>query len=279
MAKRGLQEIGEVAKELRAKMEANGIKFPEAGAEVKPIRPAYSGYCRQGWDCQWCGGSGYYQLDVEPGHPQFGKLQRCPNVDISALPGFGRLGMHPKELEFDWAKLKVFKEITGVDQAVAAVQKAMADGHGWVYLYGSHGTAKSLIMKIAVALSIKSGKSAAYANMAKILGFMREAYDTQNPSGEAESRLDWLAGLEVLAIDEFDLISGTDWENNRRFQLMDERYNMAILQEPNVTLIASNRTPDQLPMWYADRIQDNRFAAVGLFGPSARRQMQSWDVG
>ena len=77
--------------------------------------------------------------------------------------------------------------------------------------------------------------------MAEILDHLREAFQSNSKVSES-SRLAWWAQLPVLAIDEFDRVRDTGYGQERRFVLMDRRYEGALRQE-NVTIMASNSDP------------------------------------
>jgi DNA replication protein DnaC len=215
---------------------------------------------------------------VSEDHPDFGKVHLCPNVDRWTLPAATRLGISRAEAE-NLAWSKVLDEGQAL-LAVEAVRKVIEHGRGWVYLYGGHGLAKTLILKIAVAEEIRLYRSfdCAYIRMAEILENLRGAYDADDPSTEAATRLDWWATIPLLAIDEFDRVRGTEYADEKRFVLMDRRYSEAIREydealRRSVTIIASNTDPMSLPSYLADRVLDGRFEVVRLTGESLRPGM------
>jgi hypothetical protein len=240
-------------------------------------------------DCPICHGKSW----VRDGG---GKLIRCPNVSGRArFPG-DRYGLTDAERGLAWDKVYRMKE---VETALAAVRQVMERGAGWVYLWGPPGLAKTLILKIAVARSLEECQEAAYTRMAQILDNMRMAYDASNPSSENQSRLDWWADLPLLAIDEFDRLRATEFAAERRFLLMDRRYESALrcgaaksrpssgyLQSYQaalnfgrrgaITLMAGNEDPALLDSYLYDRISDGRFHVVHLTGESLRPVM-GWE--
>ena len=123
-------------------------------------------------------------------------------------------------------------ETSSIGTAVAEIQQALARGYGWVYVYGGFGTGKTQVLKIAVAEALRARKTAAYVRMAEILDHLQE----------------------------------------RRFVLMDRRYEGALRQE-NVTIMASNSDPVNLPDYLYDRIRDGRFRVVSVSGKSMRPGM------
>lgn len=261
----------EKAKPIGQVLEALKPRFI-SGEKVESVS---SGLCKP--DCQVCGGIGYVRNDVPINHPDFGKLFLCPKIDVSKLPGADRYGLYPEELSsLEWGAIYPLQGSNSI-KASRAVRDVLSRGWGWVYLYGDHGQAKTLILKIAVAEALRNNQQAAYANMAEIMSHMRKAFDSKNPNYEAEARLEWWSRLPILAIDEFDRINSTEWAKEQRFLLMDDRQ-VAALRRQSVTLIASNAHPMELDSWYRDRILDGRFQAIELRGPSARLGMTEEDM-
>ncbi len=241
----------------------------ERAKEAKRRREAEAlGLCR--FDCGYCGGVGYIRVDIGDGLMSNYKVELCPNVNPFNV-GYGkRIGITEGEaanLNFEEVLL-----INGIGEAVEAVQITLARGFGMVYLYGSFGLGKTLILKTAVAQSLRMGRGreAAYTRMVDILDNLRAAFD--EPGGNEFARLNWWADLHTLCIDEFEKVRGTEYAEERRFSLLDERYEQAIRQE-GITIMASNTEPGSLPGYLSDRVQDGRFFVVELKGRSLRPGM------
>lgn len=225
-------------------------------------------------DCSICGGTGWLRTNLPVGHPEFGKLLMCPNGNLLRLPNAERYGLTPDESHtLDWADVL---DRGNILKAVRAIQLALERQYGWVYLWGDFGQGKTLALKIAVAYTLRNRQFAAYVRMASIVENLRAAFDSQDPSIEAERRLEWWTDLPVLAIDEVDRLRQTAYAAEQQFLLLDRRYEQALRQRA-VTLLAANISPDQLPGYLADRVLDGRFAIVRLAGASARLGMD-WDV-
>ena len=222
--------------------------------------------------CEICGGGGWVRFDLPREHPQFGKLQPCPNMDIDVdLPGKARLyGLSKHERALDWTAVLPLEGSNAVE-AVDIVRRVIERGYGWVYLWGDYGVAKSLILQIATAVSLRSGKDASYIRMAEILDHLRDGFD----EGDYSSRMEWWLSVPILCIDEFERVNETGWAENRRFVLMDNRYVNAGRRE-SVTIMAGNKNPSTFDGYLWDRIQDGRFHVVKVTGESARPGME-WE--
>lgn len=217
--------------------------------------------CRLG--CPVCGGLGFVKDEHDKMHP-------CPNRSAWALFRGERYGLSEAERSLTWKKVV---NANRVKPAVTTVRRALERGAGWVYLWGPPGLAKTLILKTAVAVSQEGHIEAAYTRMAEVLDDMRAAYDTHSPSAESQRRLDWWAGLPILAIDEFDRVRDTEYAAERQFLLMDRRYEKA-LRGASVTLLAGNTDPALLDGYLYDRIRDGRFRVVQMNGSSLRPLME-----
>ena len=236
----------------------------EPGKELKKPKQVDDSLCSPG--CDICGGSGYYRMDVDISDQRFGKVLICPNVDRTDLPGFDRVGLRKEELKsMTWDIL--IKE-SGIQKSIKAVKETLKRGHGWVFLYGGFGVGKTYVLKIAIAEMIRSGQQASYVRMAEILDHLRESFNDDVKEMETK-RLEYWSKLPILAIDEFDRIRNTEYGDERRFVLLDRRYEDAV-RENSITLLASNSDPSKLPGYLYDRVRDGRFKIINLPGESFR---------
>jgi DNA replication protein DnaC len=234
-------------------------RLAAALAKQRERMAADLGMCQA--DCPVCEGIGYVRVGD-------GTLELCPNVNRWKLASAARYGISQQEADtLDWSGVM---DVNGAARAVEAVQRALAWGFGWVYLYGDFGVGKTHILKIAIAQALRNNQDAAYVRMAEIMDNLREGFDDK-AEGET-ARLRWWSGLKVLAIDEFEKVRASGYGDERQFVLMDRRYEMAIRQE-GVTLIASNSDPASLPGYLYDRVRDGRFQMIRITGESLRPGM------
>ena len=231
------------------------------GVATTPPKPAYT--------CSTCGDLGYVRASLPANHPLFGRLFPCPDCKqrVSGQPD--EYGLLPADRSLSWADiLEIDPSIFAAKQTVQAVLSA---GYGWVYLWGGYGVAKTAILKIAVAEFLrKAGEPAAYLRMADLMDEIRSAYDAKSPQVEALKRVRWFSTLPVLAIDEFEKVKETGFVEERRFQILDNRYEAATRQEFGVTLLAANVPPGDLPPAIASRVNDGRFRVVHITAQDMR---------
>jgi len=216
-------------------------------------------------DCPICYGLGFYRVDCEINDPQFGKLMDCPCVDPFVLNG-KECGINEKDYQKCW---KNIVPINNIQDAVSKLRKVQKAGSGWVYIYGSYGLGKSTLLQTMVAECIRSKRKAKYTSMAMILDDIRSTFSYQNPIGEFERKMDYYYNVDVLCIDEFNRVNRTEFADEKIHAIMDNRYRSAINGD-SITVIASNIQPNEYDPAISDRIYDNRFFIVKLFGDSAR---------
>lgn len=191
-------------------------------------------------------------------------------------PDYSRLGILESESSLTWDAVK--PGISDGMKAVHAVRPAYEKGWGVIFLWGAWGQAKSLVGKILVATAFRAGKRAAYANLSSVLDDIRLAYDEkENKMTELMRRMDWWIERDILFLDELDKCNSTDWAQERLFQLLDKRYQMAVREEA-LTVIASNKSTDALDGYLKSRLHDKRVGqSVYLNGPDGRGVVpQEW---
>ena len=211
-------------------------------------------------------------------HDEYMQLQReqsrrlAQQEAASYKPDYARIGIKEDEAGLTWEAVK--PGISDGMKAVQAVRPAYERGFGMIFIYGAWGQAKTLIGKILTATAFRAGKRTAYANMSSVLDDIRLAYDEkENKMTELLRRMDWWVEREVLFIDELDKTSQTEWAQDRLFQLMDRRYQMAVREEA-LTVIASNKSENELDGYLKSRIHDNRIGqVVFLNGNDGRKVM------
>jgi len=251
-------------------------------SEVNPIEsqgsaaPPAATFREDRWcvkDCPICGGVGVVRVDAPIGSPLFGKITPCDNLPLSS-PVYNASGLDEIErLKYSWDSVLDMDETNRI--AVQEVKKIVDRGYGVAYLWGKPGLAKSLILKVAVIESIKArpGYWHKYTMMSAIIDNMRSAYgkEVENPAKRLRQITNDYLQFPTLAIDELGIDSDTPFSLKRQFLLIDERYTKAIeLQQPFITVIASNLTPDELPAPLKSRLWDGRCFQIEMKGEDFR---------
>lgn len=231
------------------------------GVVGKPPAPIYT--------CKTCNDLGFVRENFPLDHPLFGRLIPCPDCSQRAGSVADEYGLLPADRSLSWEEILPLD--SSIDAAKVAIQQALAQGHGWVYLWGGYGVAKTAILKVAVAVSLRNqAAQAVYLRMSDLMDDIRSAYDAQKPQVEIQNKLRWFTGLPLLAIDEFEKVSETGFVEERRFQVLDARYEAATRQHYGITLIGANVPPEKLPGALASRINDERFTVVHITASDMR---------
>ncbi len=201
-----------------------------------------------------------------------GKIDPCACVRLLALPYTERYGLFEDEAKnLAWQDLL---DLNHTGKAVQAIQEALQTGRGWIYLYGDFGVGKTRILKTGVACSLQANIPAIYIRMSSAIDRLAESFDPQTPEAES-SIMDWFVSVPVLALDEVDKMRITDYRKDRRFLLLDSRYERACNENLfSVTLMAGNDNPDRLDPSIFDRIRDGRFTVIEMRGASLRPGME-----
>lgn len=266
--------IASVAKDYHDRLTQYAGNERKAQAMTTTLKTPEIVTCKS--DCEICGGPGLIKYDVDIDHPYFGRLFPCPNLPLES-PHYNECGLTISERAYTWKgqlKGRSDKDTNAaLHLAVDAVKSVLAAKRGLVTLTGGNGLAKSLILKIAVAETLRSrrGKISRYTHMAEIMEDMRASYDTAEPGRSMREIEKRYARYPVLCIDELGVGRDTDFTEEKQFFLIDRRYTAAIENnEPLITILATNLDIKDFPPRIADRLMDGRCAHIKLVGASMR---------
>jgi len=171
---------------------------------------------------------------VRLGHPDFGKafpcdciqnedederfsrLQRYSNLGPLARLTFGNLierGRSPSA-----AHQEAFSK------AVASTRTFAEDPSGWIVLTGPSGCGKTHLAAAAAGCCIERGHAALFMVVPDLLDHLRAAYQ---PGSEMayDELFEVVRNAPVLVLDDLGVQSGTEWANEKLFQLINHRYN------------------------------------------------------
>ena len=138
---------------------------------------------------------------------------------------------------------------------------------GWLSLHGSYGMGKTGVMKSIVAACIKRSIKTRYVLASQLLSELRTSYQDNGfnedvPNTESEI-IKMYQRVQVLAIDEVDRVSDTDWSQSMLLNILNGRYDR---RDTVATIIATNRAPGQLPPafhYLASRMKDGEMVMIG----------------
>ena len=211
--------------------------------------------------CEICGGSGHYRMDVEFGHPQFGKLQRCgcrANEDAQRLQRLSGLTNAERTVRLDQIETT---DRPGAAAMVNACRMFIAHPYGMITFWGGSGNAKSMALQSVVNHFVDSNVEAIYITAFDLISYIRAAFSKNKndlivKDEDAYSRLVRFGSVKLLAIDEFDKVRVTEWVQEQLTDLIDRRYRLANDSQSG-TLLAMNDDPRELPAWMYSRLAQN----------------------
>lgn len=226
------------------------------------------------YKCSDCKDVGFVRGDYPQGHSLFGRVVPCPTCGVTdeiTQTGYtDSFGLYPADRGLTWASIVDFEE--PITQARDVVRELLEKGSGMIYLYGGYGTAKTMILKVAVAEYLRNtGQMAVYLRMSDLMDEIRAAYDEDKPQVALQAKIKHYSALGLLAIDEIEKVGDSSFVTERRFQILDSRYELAIRERYGITILAGNVGPDRLEGAIASRVKDSRFHVIQINAPDMRK--------
>lgn len=207
-----------------------------------------------------CNGSGFFDLDVPVGHPDFSKVFRCPNNPVeednvrqAKLRELSNLGTFA-EKTFDNFSLAgnthAISEIDSLRQAHRmAIQFAEHPHKKWLVLQGTYGCGKSHLAAAIGNERLSHGDIVLFITAPDLLDHLRGAY---SPGAESyDQTFDRIRNAHLLILDDLGVENPSEWAKEKLFQLLNHRYN-----ERLSTVITTNTDIDMLDPRLRSRMLD-----------------------
>lgn len=272
LARQGKQGILQVLETV----SAQSLKLPQTESMPSAERSADKPVC------PLCEGMGQLRMDVPIGHPQFGKLVRCPcraAADSAYLQEISSMTPEEKNWRLDDIDCEgETKKDTRV--MVDACQTFLVRPYGMLTIYGTCGNSKSHALCALVNQTLEQGHEAVYVLAFDLINYIRKAYSEKNSTvvdDDAYSRLMRFSGVNLLCIDELDKIFPlTYWEGKQLSHFFNERYRHGTAEEYG-TVVAMNGNPfDVLDgLWHIlSRMKDGRNRIIQNFDEDMRPGMR-----
>lgn len=211
--------------------------------------------------CKICNDTGHFRVDVEPGHPQFGKLQRCGCKALEDSQRLQRLsGLTNAERVINLEQIETYNR-PGTAAMVQTCRMFISHPYGIITFWGGSGNAKTMALQSVINHFVDHNEEAIYITAFDLISYIRAAF-TKNKNDlvikddDAYSRLVRFGSVKLLAIDEFDKVRVTEWVQEQLTDLIDRRYRLANDSQSG-TLIAMNDNPKELPSWMYSRLAQN----------------------
>lgn len=223
-------------------------------------------------DCLVCANKRFVYVTDNPKDPRFGKGFPCPQcmggeAGVRQVRLSGTCRVPPR---YRNAKIANFRDYA------ASLQSAIDDSRRrriFVTVWGSFGTGKTHLLTAVVNDAVNRGLVGVYATWGEVLDHLRNVY-ANRVEDDADAFWQSLLDSDVLALDEVDKPSSTDWTADKLFQLVNSRYN----DVTKLTLFATNRRfalgdaiIGDVPGPFESRLRERGNLIIALGGPDLRR--------
>ncbi len=147
-------------------------------------------------------------------------------------------------------------EAGNLSRAKATVVGWASQPAGWLTLLGGTGVGKTHLAAAAANARLAAGNSVCFAVTPDLLDALRASYRDQDEAS-FEAIFSWLKEVDVLVLDDLGAQQGTEWANEKLYQLCAARY---LRKAP--TLITTNMVPEDLEPRVASRLLDRQRGVV-----------------
>lgn len=214
--------------------------------------------------CPKCKGIGYFNRYVEVGEPGFGDIFPCPWCKPQAsMPRLQRIARLSKsELARRFEDI-VTEGRPGTARMLAACRQFLDQPQHILTIHGEVGNGKTLAALALVNALNAARIEALYMRIFDLLEYLKQGFDASSEprSDNSRGRLQRLANVRVLVLDDFDRRSETPWANEQVEHLIDTRHRLAEDGTAG-TVIIMNADPALQPRRIASRLLDGRNRVV-----------------
>lgn len=213
-------------------------------------------------ECEVCKDQRWLRVDVEPGHPNFGRLFPC---ECLVRERENRIADELGEL----SQLQSLNELTfeSFDASVRGTEEAFEEAvafarnpQGWIFFHGGCGVGKThLAVSIANAIKKQQNVGVYFRVVPDLLDQLRATFDPTN--GVAyDDRFQQIRNAHLLVLDDLGTEQTTPWAREKLYQLLNHRYN-----EQLPTVITSNQDIDRIEDRVRSRLLDRRLSRYVYF--------------
>jgi hypothetical protein len=162
---------------------------------------------------------------------------RLDNSGLKGLIGLGGRGAS----EIDLRRV-VFRPFQQAAAQAAADLAAENPPRTSLFLFGPHGTGKTLILMGLIARWVRGARWAHYTTAEGLLRTLRSTYDASN-SATFDRERDRYVRFAALAVDELHRVNWTPWAEETLFSIIDER-----VLRGRPTYCAANKRPEDMAL-------------------------------
>jgi DNA replication protein DnaC len=236
--------------------------------------------------CQLCGvtptlcqGMGVVREDVPFGHPNFGKLFRCPNHRVEANPQRREALLRASHLdalqdktfarfELDLAGLKAEQRLS-LELAVEIAQAFADQPEGWLVFEGGYGCGKTHLAAAIGNQCLARGETVLFITVPDLLDHLRATYA---PTSEIayDDLFDRVRNVPLLILDDLGTENQNAWALEKLFQLLNHRH---VRRLP--TVITTNIRVDKLEGRISSRLLDEKLVHLTKIAAPDYRTVQT----
>lgn len=205
-------------------------------------------------------------LDVDVGHPQFGKAQRCPTCgnDQQQQHLESICGLSPEMKRMTFSR---FSRMGHIAAAWDVAQALALQPSRFLTLAGPNGRGKTTLLACIVNAGRQAGYTSVYASTADFLDHLRRAY-APDTNITYDGVFEKYTTCTILALDELDAFKASEWAEEKFRQLIDHRYRE---RSAKLTVFATNKAPQDFPGYLYSRMADRDNYLFDIAGPDLRR--------
>ena len=205
-----------------------------AGGTAKASTPTISSIETLGDpDCPHCHGLGYVRHDVEPGSPDFGKLDICTcrqgavmrqvrdhlfslshldeltSLTFESFQPRGQIGLGERQAR-------------SLEIAYNTARQYAGSLKGWLLLQGGYGCGKTHLAAAIANFAVGVGVPTLFLTVPDLLDLLRFSFDSEDVT--FEQRFEQIRTAALLVLDDFGTQSATAWAQEKLFQIVNYRY-------------------------------------------------------
>lgn len=225
-----------------------------------------------------CDALGYVRAELPVGHPDFGKLFRCPNypLDLARREKLRKLG------NLDAFTTKTFETFrtdlpgltalqrSSLETALQVARAFAGQPDGWLLLEGTYGCGKTHLAAAVGNARLDHEEGVLFITTPDLLDHLRNTFGPSSEVGYDEM-FDRVRNAPLLILDDLGVENPSAWAQEKLFQLLNHRYSRHI-----PTVITTNADINALDPRIRSRLLDEgAIRRVRISAPDYRTPVQS----
>ena len=225
-----------------------------------------------------CDSLGYVRAELPVGHPDFGKLFRCPNypLDLQRREKLRKLGnldaFTSKSFDSFRTDLPGLNALqrSSLETGLQVARAFAAQPDGWLLLEGGYGCGKTHLAAAVGNARLDQEEGVLFITTPDLLDHLRNTFGPSSEVGYDEM-FDRARNAPLLILDDLGVENPSAWAQEKLFQLLNHRYARRI-----PTVITTNADINTLDPRIRSRLLDEEtIRRVRISAPDYRTPVQS----